>query len=400
MLTMMAFSQTYNVGQTNTNVSTALENALAQSDSNTVYRNAIITKLNKSDSTIYLTPSDANAAYEPAGITESDISDLQSYLLSSNIQLFIDSVYKSNDTIYFVQEDGTTLFVEDSSGGSTASLADIGDVDAYSSIASGDLIEWDGNSWINKDKSEMGILTATDADTLNYTATEIDAGIALANTALQANETITLSGDASGSGTTAITVTVADDSHDHTTTITGKSANVSDGDLGDVTISSGSWAVEDDSHNHIVSNIDGLQDSIDALQATDATKAPTANPTFTGAITHAGIKIQTHTITTDSTLAAALCYGGVFYVTEAQTITLPAIASGMSLTFITVGAVAVSIDVNASDKMWLDGTALADGDKATNTSTTGDIIVFTYYSADGWYAASGSNDGDLWTDGN
>lgn len=110
--------------------------------------------------------------------------------------------------------------------------------------------------------------------------------------------------------------------------------------------------------------------------------------------------VRTHTITTDSTLASGLMYGGVFYVPEAQTITLPAVAVGMSATFITIGAVAVSVDVNASDKVWLDGTALADGDKVTNTSTTGDIIVFTYYSADGWYAVSGSNDGDPWTDGN
>lgn len=57
------------------------------------------------------------------------------------------------------------------------------------------------------------------------------------------NQTITLSGDATGSGTTAITVTVADDSH-----------------------------------NHIISNVDGLQTALDD-------KAPIANPTFTGNIT-------------------------------------------------------------------------------------------------------------------
>jgi hypothetical protein len=43
---------------------------------------------------------------------------------------------------------------------------------------------------------------------------------------------------------------VGDDSHDHTTTISGKAANVSDADLGDVTITGGAWAVEDNSHNH------------------------------------------------------------------------------------------------------------------------------------------------------
>ena len=88
-------------------------------------------------------------------------------------------------------------------------------------------------------------------------------------------------------------------------------------------------------------------------------------------------------------------YSGVFYVTGAYTVTLPAVESGMSATFITIGANAVSIDVNASDLQYLDGTALADGDKATNTSTTGDMIVFTYFDATGWYSASNG-----WTDGN
>lgn len=41
-------------------------------------------------------------------------------------------------------------------------------------------------------------------------------------------------------------------------TITGNSANVSDTDFGDVTVSSGSWAVEDDSHAHTTTTISGL----------------------------------------------------------------------------------------------------------------------------------------------
>lgn len=39
---------------------------------------------------------------------------------------------------------------------------------------------------------------------------------------------------------------VEDDSHDHTTTISGKSANVSDADFGDITVSSGSWSIDAD----------------------------------------------------------------------------------------------------------------------------------------------------------
>jgi hypothetical protein len=88
-------------------------------------------------------------------------------------------------------------------------------------------------------------------------------------------------------------------------------------------------------------------------------------------------------------------YGGVIYVTGAATITVPAVQSGMSFTIITVGAVAVSVDVNAADRTILDGTALADGDKITNTSTAGDIAVFTYESASGFYAATNG-----WTDTN
>ena len=87
-------------------------------------------------------------------------------------------------------------------------------------------------------------------------------------------------------------------------------------------------------------------------------------------------------------------YGGIIYVSGAATITLPAVATGMSVTVATIGAVAVSVDPNASDLIYLDGTALDDGDKITNTSTAGDLAVLTYYDATGWYAATNS-----WTDG-
>lgn len=44
---------------------------------------------------------------------------------------------------------------------------------------------------------------------------------------------------------------------------------------GDVTIASGTITVNDDSHNHVISNVDGLQAALDA-------KAPLASPTLTG----------------------------------------------------------------------------------------------------------------------
>jgi hypothetical protein len=108
----------------------------------------------------------------------------------------------------------------------------------------------------------------------------------------------------------------------------------------------------------------------------------------------AAVPFFSATYSSSQVLTVAECGGYVIYVTGAATITLPAIASGMSVTIITIGAVAVSVDPNASDKIVLDGTALDDGDKITNTSTAGDIAILTYYSADGWYAATNS-----WTDG-
>jgi len=100
------------------------------------------------------------------------------------------------------------------------------------------------------------------------------------------------------------------------------------------------------------------------------------------------------TYSSSQALTAIECKGYVIYVTGAATITLPAVAAGMSVTIITIGAVAVSVDPNASDLIYLDGTALDDGDKITNTSTAGDIATLTYYSADGWYAATNG-----WSDG-
>jgi hypothetical protein len=87
-------------------------------------------------------------------------------------------------------------------------------------------------------------------------------------------------------------------------------------------------------------------------------------------------------------------YGGTFVCNGAGTLQLPAVAVGMNFTIVTLGALAVSADTNTNDLMILDGTALHDGDKATNLSTAGDIIVFQYYDATGWLATSNG-----WTDG-
>jgi len=124
-----------------------------------------------------------------------------------------------------------------------------------------------------------------------------------------------------------------------------------------------------------------------------ALKAPLASPTFTGQVTTAGIKTNTAVLGESHTLGADSCYGMVLYIGGAYTITLPAIAAGMSVTFITIGANAVVIEPGSGEQMYLDGTLLDANDSATNLSTAGDMIVFTYYGAGDWYAASNG-----WTD--
>lgn len=108
-------------------------------------------------------------------------------------------------------------------------------------------------------------------------------------------------------------------------------------------------------------------------------------------------KSTTYTIGTDS---ANELFGGTVYVTSATTVTAPAVAVGQNFTVVTIGDIAVSLDVDANDKMVLDGVTLADGDKATNSSKSGDTITCQYYSADGFYCWSGTVLGGHWTDGN
>lgn len=134
----------------------------------------------------------------------------------------------------------------------------------------------------------------------------------------------------------------------------------------------------------------------DTVTTINATTVAATTITFGGATV--GVrpvsKITAANYTIGTTDANEL-FGGVIYVTAAATITIPAVAAGASFTVITVGAVAVSVDPNAADLIVLDGVALSDGDKITNLSTAGDIAVFTYYDATGWFASTNG-----WTDTN
>lgn len=91
---------------------------------------------------------------------------------------------------------------------------------------------------------------------------------------------------------------------------------------------------------------------------------------------------------------AQMSNGHTNYVNAAATLTMLAVDDQTNFNVKTIGAVAVSVDPNASDLIYLDGTALDDGDKITNSSTAGDIAAIQYYNSTGVYAATNG-----WTDG-
>jgi cytoskeletal protein CcmA (bactofilin family) len=119
-----------------------------------------------------------------------------------------------------------------------------------------------------------GLITANSQDisgakTFTSTITGNLTGNASTATSLATAKTITLAGDVSGS--------VSFDG----------SANVS------MTV-----AVDDDSHNHIIANVDGLQTALDA-------KAPLASPTFTGTVAISSLNLGGTTVTDIATQAQA-----------------------------------------------------------------------------------------------
>lgn len=125
------------------------------------------------------------------------------------------------------------------------------------------------------------------------------------------------------------------------------------------------------------------------------------------AVTAAEIAALSPTVTTatDYTIGTGSvneCYGGTIFVTGAATITGCTVAPNMEFTVVTVGDVAVSMDPNAADRVILDGTALADGDKVTNQSTSGDTLYCKADSVAGYFCWSGSMHAieKHWADGN
>ena len=96
-------------------------------------------------------------------------------------------------------------------------------------------------------------------------------------------------------------------------------------------------------------------------------------------------KSDAYTIGTDS---ADELLGGAVYVTASAVMTLPEVSAGKHCTIIAIGAVAVTITPDASDRIILDGVALEDGASVVSKSLAGDVAHVTYESANGWHIST------------
>jgi hypothetical protein len=92
-------------------------------------------------------------------------------------------------------------------------------------------------------------------------------------------------------------------------------------------------------------------------------------------------------------ISAAECRGQVIYVSGAGTYTLPAVSgviTGGLITVSVIGAITVSLDPDAADRIILNGVALDDGDKITSDGAAGATVTLHKDSANGWTVIGGS----------
>lgn len=138
---------------------------------------------------------------------------------------------------------------------------------------------------------------------------------------------------------------------------------------------------------------DGAGGGIKEIDITEAGKVLTSNATGGPPSMEYPGKIATKTATaayTAGTTDPREAYGGVVYTSNTGTISLPAIASGMSVSIIATAAVAVTIDPNGTEKILLDGVDATAGVTIVSPGAIGDVAVLTYYGAGVWYASTNS----------
>ena len=255
---------------------TASENAR---DTASTHATTATTQANTATTHANTATTQATTATTQAGLASDHRADAGKYAVTNHNTTFsLSSTNGGTSGLYSAKHYATEAANSATSAASSATSASntaaaIGDINSLSdvtiaSVADNEILQYNNSNskWENQTLAEAGILTSLVQDTSpqlggtldansnvidmgsnNITDTKVgqwDTAYGWGNHAssnyLTANQTITLSGDVSGSGTTSIAVTIADDSH-----------------------------------NHTIANVDNLQTSLDA-------KAPLASPALTG----------------------------------------------------------------------------------------------------------------------
>mgnify|MGYP001430219471 CR=1 FL=1 len=161
--------------------------------------------------------------------------------------------------------------------------------DAVTSLSSAMTAKLDASVYtaadvLTKVKAVDGSGSGLDADTLDG---QHASAFQPAGSYLTGNQTITLTGDVSGSGTTSINVVVADDSHNHVISNVDGLQTALDGKA-------------PTSHSHTIANVTGLQTALDGKQAAGSYLTGNQTITLTGDVSGSGTTSINVTIADDS----------------------------------------------------------------------------------------------------
>lgn len=144
------------------------------------------------------------------------IDDADAAAARSTLGLGTAATTASTDYATAAQGSTADSALQDITGESISDLSDV----VITTVADNDVIAYDSTTskYINQSASEAGLATSAQGTLADSAVQPGDNVSDLTNDSgfITGNQTITLSGDVTGSGTTSITATVANDSHSHT----------------------------------------------------------------------------------------------------------------------------------------------------------------------------------------